>query len=192
MNDADNNLPVRRTDEKRRNEKVVRGNVKTKHKFSDVFLAEDVSNVKTYLFMDVLIPAAKKLLMDIVTNGLGMLLGDNSSRKGGNTNASYVSYRNYGDHRDDYRPDYSRSRSRYNYNDIIFETRFDAEEVLMRMEEAIKKYRMVSVLDLYDFAGLPSTPSDNKYGWVSLRNAEIRRAGGGGYMIELPKALPLD
>lgn len=200
MNDADYNKPLVRSssvDEKKRAEKVVKGSVKTKpkgaaHKFADVFLAEDVSNVKSFIFMDVMIPAAKKLIMDIVTNGLGMLLGGGGERRSSSTNASYVSYRDYSSHKDESRFGSSeRGRIGYSYNDIIFETRTDAEEVLLRLEESLDRYHIVTVLDLYDFAGLPSTHTDKKYGWVSLRNADICRVQG-GYMLRLPKARPID
>ena len=60
-------------------EKVVSGKTSTKkksgiRKLSDTFLSEDVSNVKSYIFSEVLLPAAKKLVSDIVTNGIDMLL----------------------------------------------------------------------------------------------------------------------
>lgn len=191
MNDAENNAP------RVRHDKVVRGTVRTKQKgtkFSDVFLAEDVNNVKSFLLLDVLIPATKKLIMDLVTNGLGMLLDGSTSRRSGSTNAPYVSYRDYGDrYRDDTRrvSDSSRSSIRHSYNDVIFETRGDAEEVLRCMREALREYGTVSIFDLYDFAGLPSSVSDRKYGWVSLRDVDVYRANG-GYVLSLPRALPID
>ena len=58
--------------------KVVTGNVKRKKKsevskFKDVFISEDVSNVKTYIFLDVLVPAIKKAVSDIVKDGIDMM-----------------------------------------------------------------------------------------------------------------------
>ena len=60
-------------------EKVVTGTVKVKKKneigrLKDVFISEDVNNVKNYVLMDVLIPAVKKAISDIVTNGIDMIL----------------------------------------------------------------------------------------------------------------------
>ena len=88
-------------------EKVVHGTVKTRkksqvRKFTDVFISEDVSNVKSYILMDVLVPTIKKAISDIVKDGIDMLLGTGgpSSRS---TNASKVSYRNYYDRRDNER-----------------------------------------------------------------------------------------
>ncbi len=60
-------------------EKVISGTVKPKkksemQKFADVFISEDVNNVKSYIVMDVLVPAIKKAISDIVTNGIDMIL----------------------------------------------------------------------------------------------------------------------
>ena len=52
-------------------DKVVKGTVKTKKKkgtsIKDVFISEDAKNVKSYVFMDVLVPAVKKAISDIVS-----------------------------------------------------------------------------------------------------------------------------
>lgn len=63
----------------KRVEKVISGTVKPKkksevQKFADVFISEDVNNVKSYIVMDVLVPAIKKAISDIVTNGIDMIL----------------------------------------------------------------------------------------------------------------------
>ena len=65
-------------------EKVVKGTVKTRKrngvtKLKDVFVNEDTKNVKSYIFSDVLVPAIKKLLYDIVNDGASMLLFGNTS-----------------------------------------------------------------------------------------------------------------
>ena len=43
-------------------------------KFTDIFISEDVGSVKSYILMDVLVPAIKKAISDIVTNGIDMIL----------------------------------------------------------------------------------------------------------------------
>ena len=82
-------------------EKIVKGKVKTKKKseiskFKDVFISEDAKDVKSYIMMDVLIPAAKKAISDIVRDGIDMILYGNTGHKrssGYSSGASYVSYR---------------------------------------------------------------------------------------------------
>ena len=184
------NLPA----ERKKVEKVVTGKVKTKKKseaskLKDVFISEDVSNVKSYIFMDVLIPAAKKAISDIVSNGIDMILyGETRSRKS-SSGASYVSYRDYSRRAD--RRDSSWTRVGYDYDDIILETRGEAEDVLERMNELIDTYDVVSVADLYDLVGKSCNYTDNKYGWTNIRNAEPIRVRD-GYLLKMPKAGPIN
>lgn len=181
-------------DSQRKVEKVVRGSVKTKkksevRKLTDVFVSEDVSNVKSYILMDVLVPAVKKAISDIVTNGIDMLLYG-ESRGAKKRAGDYVSYRNYSDPRRDDRRD-SRVRSGFDYDDIIFNTRADAEAVREQMDDMIDRYGVVTVADLYDMADLTAPYTSNRYGWTSIRTADIVR-GRDGYVIKLPRAMPID
>ena len=57
--------------EKKRVEKVIHGKVKVRpksglHKLTDVFISEDAANVKSYIVMDVLVPAVKKAISDMI------------------------------------------------------------------------------------------------------------------------------
>ena len=76
-------------------------------------------------------------------------------------------------------------------DDIILESRGEAEDVLERMDELIATYQLVSVADFYDLVGVSGNYTDNKYGWTDIRNASVIRVRD-GYMIKLPKALPLN
>ena len=185
--------------ERKKLDRVATGRVKTKkkseiHKLTDVFISEDVASVKEYILMDVLLPTVKKAISDMVTNGVDMLLyGEvRGSRK---ERGSKVSYSKYYDSRDrDYdRRGTTRSRGRmgYDYDDIVLESRGEAEEVLERMDDLLDNYGIVSVADLYDLVGITGNYTDNKYGWTSLRNASVQRLRD-GYLLKLPKALPLD
>ena len=176
-------------------QKVVHGKVKTKpksgmSKITDIFISEDAANVKSYIVMDVLVPAVKKAISDIVRDGIDMILYGESRGRRNSTSSSYVSYRDYSrsDDRDRFRD--SRTRSGYNHDDIILESRGEAEEVLTRMDELIDTYGVVSVADLYDLIGKSCEYTDNKYGWTNIRNAEPIRVRD-GYMLKLPKALPI-
>lgn len=178
-------------------EKVIAGTVKSKkkseiRKFTDVFISEDINNVKSYILLDVLIPAIKKAISDIVTNGIDMILYGETGKTKSNSIASKVSYRSYYDGRNG-RRDYSAIRTKisYNYDDIIFDNRGEAEDVLSRMDELISTYGLVSVADLYDLVGVTGNYTDNKYGWTNIRSASVIRVRD-GYMLKLPKALPLD
>lgn len=183
--------------EKKKVEKVIRGTAKVKkkseiRKFADVFISEDVSNVKSYVLSDVLIPAVKKLISDIVTDGIDMILYGGTGRSKKSSGASKISYRNYYDRKDDrYTNTEPRTRTGYNYDDVTLDSRGEAEEVLARMDELIETYGVVSVADLYDLVGITGNYTDNKYGWTNIRNAEPIRVRD-GYLLKLPKALPIN
>lgn len=186
-------LPATDSNEKRV-QKVVTGKAKTKkneaRKFVDTFISEDAKNVKNYIFLDVLVPAIKKAVSDIVTDGISMILyGDTGSHKSKSSNK--VSYRSYYDDKRDSRRDNYRSSSRFDYDDIVFESRGEAELVREQMVELIDRYGFVTVADMYDMADLTSPYTANKYGWTNIRNAEVVRTRD-GYILKLPKAMPID
>lgn len=182
-------------EESKKVEKVVTGTAKTKkndlRKLSDVFISEDAANVKSYIFMDVLVPAIKKAISDIITNGIDMILYGESGRTKRSSNASRVSYREYYDRKDESYTPASRTHSGYGFKDVVLETRKDAEAVLTRLEEIVDEYGMVSVADLYELAGIEGHYTDNNYGWTNVRNVDIIRVYGGGYMLKMPKAIPI-
>lgn len=181
----------------KRVEKVISGTAKSKkkndiQKFKDVFVSEDISSVKSYVFMDVIVPALKKAISDVVTNGIDMLLYGDTGKTRKNS-ASKVSYRGYYDSINQ-RKEYSvpRAKSGYDYDDIIFENRGDAEAVLDAMNDIISQYGVVSVLDLYDLA---EVSTDNytakKYGWTDIGGCKPIRVKD-GYILKLPKAMPIN
>lgn len=175
-------------------EKVVSGKTSTKkksgiRKLSDTFLSEDVSNVKSYIFSEVLLPAAKKLVSDIVTNGTNMLLyGEIKNKKGNSSKVSYSRY--YDDRSRDYRSPVVRNN--FDYDEIIFETRGDAEAVLDAMYDILNQYKVISVAELYDLASITThNYTCNNYGWVDLRGSSVVRVRD-GYILKLPRALAID
>lgn len=178
--------------EKKKVERVVQTKVKTKkkNKFADTFISEDITSVKDYVINDVLIPAAKKAISDIITNGIDMMLyGETKSRR--KSSGSKVSYTSYYERDRDRDRDYRRPRTGYDYDEIILESRGEAEEVINKMDELLEVYGIVSVADLYDLVGIAGNYTDNKYGWTNLRNAYVQRLRD-GYLLKLPKAMPLD
>ncbi|NLD50533.1 MAG: hypothetical protein GX660_25610 [Clostridiaceae bacterium] len=179
-------------------EKVVTGNVKTVKKnelkkFKDIFVSEDASNVKSYILFDILVPAIKKAISDVVTNGIAILLYGESGAKNTNfstaSRISYVDYRNQYDSRNSTQ---NRVRGAYDYDDIVIPNRTDAENVIMRMDELIFKYGVASVGDLYDLVGLTShNYTDNYYGWNDFRGAKAVPVNG-GYLLKLPRPMPIN
>lgn len=178
-------------------EKVVNGVVKTKkrgelHKFTDIFLANDIKDVKRYAFEDVIVPSIKKAIYDIITNGTDIMLYGEARHKNKNTNASKVSYGKFYERereRSDYAP---KSKSIFDYEDLVFQARSDAEMVLDAMNDIIAQYGVVSVMDLYDLANVSTNNyTSNKYGWTDIRGCKAERVRD-GYILRLPRPMPLN
>lgn len=184
-------------DEPRKIQKVVTGSAQTKkksdiRKVADVFVSEDIHNVKSYVIFDVIVPRIMDMLSEALKGSVDMVFGGGGRRKEGRS--SNVSYRQYYDDkrdRDRYRGETSHSRERFDFDEITYNYRGDAEAVLNQMEATIDRYGLVTVGDMYDMANLPQPHTSNRYGWTNLRNAEVVRQYG-KYVIKLPKAMPID
>ena len=175
--------------EKKKIEKVVAGPVKTKKKsgfgkFINGFVADETQNIKTYLVKDVVIPTIKKTISDVID----MILYGRSRGKS-RLPSSTISYRSYYDGPKDSRPE-PRAVAGYNYDDIILDSRGDAEEVLDQLNALIDTYGLASIADLHELVGISGNWTDNKYGWTNLASADVIRTRE-GYLLKLPRALPL-
>lgn len=179
-------------------EPIVTGSLKKKSlakRFVSTFFMEDVKDVKKYLFFDILIPAIKDTLYNMITGGTSMLFYSDSRRPNRNgKRGTYTPYDSFG------RPDraertssYTRSRDRLNKNfdDIVLESRGDCERILDRMNEIIETYGQVTVADLYDLVDISSEFTDNKFGWYDLKTAGYSRLRDGRYVLDLPKVVDL-
>ena len=179
-------------------EKIVSGGVKEKkknsiEKFKDVLIQEDAKKVKSYIFMDVLVPALKKAISDIVSNGINMILyGEGGRPKNGGSSyigSSKVSYSGYYTKKEE--PRASSKTGSDDYRELIFDNKSEAEIVLSHLEELISVYKVASVADLYDLVGLAGRFTDNKYGWTDVSSARVISVPD-GYMLKMPRALPID
>jgi len=163
-------------------------------------LGDHMSQVGTYILWDVLIPAAKSTISDIISNGIEMVLyGEPGTKRKGrlhrDRDRSYVSYNSIYDRqsrrsRQRERPS-DRGRSRHQFDDIIIESKPEAEEVLTVLVEAIEMYESCAVADLYEAVGLPTDFTDHKWGWFNLSSAYVKRDRF-GYSLVLPKPEPLE
>lgn len=159
-------------------------------KFKDSIIAESLENVASYLWSDVFIPALKSFISDAGTKGLNrMLYGKAADNKTTNTSRiSYGSYFNPGSIKVGEPSKVLTGTSVYDYDNIYYPTRGDAEAVLESMCEILEICQVVSVGDLYDLSNVPTTNYVvNDYGWTSLRDAKIMSSNN-GYFIRLPKA----
>lgn len=185
-------------------DKVVSGPVSRKkrpmgRRVADTLTHEDADkdSVSRYIIYDVLIPAAKTTISEMVSGGVEMLLfGDTrGSRTNRRRDKSYVSYNSVSRNNDrPGRPNRAVSyenRSRHNFDDVIIPSRGEAEEVLSALVDLIEEYGAATVADFYDLVGVTGSFTDEKYGWTELGRASVSRVRH-GYLINLPKTRVVD
>lgn len=181
--------------EERKLESVVSGETVAQKKsgwskYSGSIIQESFSSLGTYLLEDWLIPACKKTIDDLFSNGIHYLLYGKSAEPRSGSLTSKISYSGF------YQKSGSSSQtlpstSVLDYDNIIFSNRGDAEAVLSAMDDIIDSYGVVSVGDLYELSNV-AIPSYtvNKYGWMNIRSAEVIRCRD-GYMLKMPRATVL-
>ena len=199
MNDIKPNSHKYKTEnsEKKKIEQVVKSGAKLRkknelQKVAGSIISEDAKSVKSYILMDVLVPAIKDAIEDIVTNGIRMLLrGDTSARRSGPSGGiSHISYNKAYDRRD--RSSLDRPRGVMDFDDLILPTRYEAEEVLRSLDDLIETYRIVSVADMYEAAGIRDFEyTARNYGWKDIRRAEVVHVRN-GYWLKMPNVSPID
>ena len=185
-------------------ESVVTGKVILKKKtlgrrFLDTFIAGDGHGVWHYVLFEVIVPATKDVIADVVSQGVErMVYGEarSTSRRGNRPSGSsgYVSYNRYSQQSREpaTRPNLSRSaRSTHSFDQIILETRGEALEVIDRLEDLIERYGEATVADLYGLIDITSQFTDEKWGWTDISRHDIRRVQR-GYQLILPRPISLD
>lgn len=194
MEDFKSNSHVSKNVPEKKNVKRVTSNParvkKDSRKLLDLFIAEDASNVKRYLLLDVLVPAIKKLFVELVETSANMFAYGGTSRVQ-NVNRSKPSYSGYYSSGQSVKRDYRLSNVDSEYVSVTVDTRAEAEDALFSCGELIDKYGVASVADFYDLVGITAKYTDDKYGWEDIRQATISRTRE-GYLIKMPKAKLLD
>ena len=184
--------------------KIVKGNVKKRKqtlgkKILNTFVAEDINNVFMYVVQDVLIPAAKNTLAEMIHGSTEMMIhGENrrakynpSQRRTGDR-PSYINYGGYVNGRQSERRNISsRSRASHNLYDICLDSRKEADDVIFTLAEYIDQYGQATVANLYELVGIDANHTDERYGWDSLGGANSVRVKD-GYLLNLPKPILLD
>lgn len=183
-------------------EKIISGTVRRKRRgvgsrIREALTGEDGRTVGGYIVWDILIPAARDMLYDIINGGAHRALYGNDgypSRGGGSGRGSspIFSYNSLS------KPDrydrpraISNRRALHNFDDIIFETRAEAEDILGALVDQTVEYQYATVADFYGFCGQMCSYTDRDWGWESLRDARISGDRRRGYTIIFPRPISL-
>ena len=181
-----------------------------------VFISEDLDSIKGSIMEDYVKPRAteyvkdtirkaKETIVDLSTSALEvMLFGD--SKKGNKTGTyngqkiNYVSYYNGGNQYDSGSYGYYTKAEEITKPDPVTRIRSiyipsyrKAEEVLTELLSLTKRYPAASVADYYQLVNMPTTKQDYMFGWTDsmLKGTSVVHTRD-GYVVNLPKPMPLD
>lgn len=70
-------------------------------------------------------------------------------------------------------------------SDILFDTHIEAEKALTELKSIHEQYHYVRVADVYDVARLMMPYESDKFGWYTLKGANVKRYKN-YYFIDLP------
>lgn len=197
--------PEATSPEREKLESVVSGNVVKRRKplgkkLAEAFAGDDARTVGGYLFTDVVVPAIKSLILDAITEGGQRLLfgGSGGSRSShgrriipSNTNA-YNRMSSGGSTVSSGGRNLSAStREVKSFDEIVLDSREEADLVLEKLVDYVSEYGAVRVADLYDAVGMTPNMTDEQWGWKDLRTAHVRRVRE-GWLIEMPPTISID
>ena len=126
--------------EKKRVESVVAGGAKVKkkgelEKFAGNFISEDISNIKSYIITDVLVPTIKETAMNV----LSMILFGQPGKwtRSASNGRGYTPYKDY------YEKDRRNNggvKTQFSYDELILDARSDAEVIIDQLDGLVRTY----------------------------------------------------
>jgi hypothetical protein len=176
-----------------------------RRRFSESFVTGDAKSVFRFVVMDVVLPAAQDLVVDAISSAAEKLFKGESRRYRGITRpqsgpTGYVSYNQYAGpmgttRASSFQAPYQRAmsrqaRARHDFDEILLDSRTEAEQVIDQLFDIVEKYDAATVADLYELVGLASNHTDHKWGWTDIRGAGVSRTRD-GYLLDLPEPIPL-
>lgn len=200
--------PRKEVPEKPRPEKVVEGRVARRKKplgkrAKELFTPQDVRGAIEFAVLEEIIPRTK----DMISNGFTMALDHVLWGEARHHRSSRYSSRGDSRSRFDYnrissggpprreepsRPSMSRrGRANHNFDELVYENRFEAQEVLDTMYARLERFEVVTVADLLDLSGITEAYTDEKWGWYDLHGSRIHRTRD-GYVLDLPRPEPIN
>ena len=159
---------------------AVRRKRSLRRQFKETFVAGDARTAIQYVIFDVLLPAAKDMVVEAGSQGIEKLIFGDSRRRGSTRPPSgptgHISYNRYsmGSRQTGPkeqlvgRPELGIISMR-----LFWMNEHEAEEVIDRLFDLVDRYESASVADLYELVGLAAVHTDNKWGWTILRVPEF-------------------
>jgi len=204
---ANNEANRRKVTDDKRVERVtstdaIRKKKPLRKQFTETLIGGDLKSTMRYVVFDIALMAAREMILDVISGGSEKLILGDSRRRGGAplTPPSMgalgrINYAAMGGSPASRLPSSLRAmsraaRSQHDFDQIVLESRTEAEQVIEQLFEVVSRYGTASVADLYELVGLASTHTDHNWGWSDVRGAGVTRDRN-GYLLDLPSPQPI-
>lgn len=175
---------------------VISGKVRRKSSKSSAF-AEVGKSVWQYVLTEVLMPSLKDTVYEMITGGSQRAIyRDDRPLRHGPTN--YNRFQRAGSPSAPTTNPYTRrtvspqTRSTHIFDEIILETRDEADAVLNSINDLVGQYGYATVADLFTLCNIDSQFTDGQWGWTDREAVNIRiMMIHGGYLIKTPPTVPI-
>ena len=133
----------------------MKGKIKKKSSFAELFLSEDRADVGSYVLKDIVIPMIKETVFDAAMGALSMTLfgGRVTNHRGyrpmTNSKISYNGMSNNNNTRNQTPANSAIRRSDLDISNITFTDKEDADKIHMSMTDLAQTYGRVTVADFY-------------------------------------------
>lgn len=169
---------------------------KKENKLLSVFKPGDIKAVSKSVLTSVIVPAIKKLIDDVISEGVHSMLYPNEGPRQ-SSGGVYVNYATSFSQRNrtPVRPTAPIQSwgSDFGIGNVRFPTRGDAEMVLQSMRDLLMNYPLVTVATFFELSNVSTENYQaNSYGWTNLDNARVDRTIDGMYRLILPRPMPID
>lgn len=193
-------------------QRVIKGKIIEKKKplgvrFKELFISDDSRGVGSFLVLEVIVPALRDIVADVVSQGVEKVLygqvRSTSRRTGGYRPSPTVPYTNYNARPAPSSPPWPtartvpardlspQARATHDLREIVFQTRDEAIDILEWLRDRIARYTSTTIEELYTAVGIRSDYTDRSWGWRNLDAAEIVRVPN-GYWLRLPPTEEVD
>lgn len=151
------------------------------------------SGIGSYILSEIVVPAAKDVLLNAITSGAKMLIFGGEPPKATGSTYAQSTYKPRTNYSNSYRAtssnrDYQK-KSIFDSSIYIFDSRDEAQNTLDQLLDLIDTYGQASISDFCECIGEATTYTDNTYGWYNLNNARVVVSPQSGYYLNLPRPI---
>lgn len=163
-------------------------------------VADDVQNVGDFVVTDILVPALRNLLYDVIVGGAGRtIFGNAAARRPGVNPGLFGTAQNL---KTAYhaasspaaapvQPGMSKqAQARFDFSEISLTDHSEALYIIELLKSRVASYGTATVADLYDLLGHTGAFTDQNWGWNDLSMAKVQQ-NRAGFVLDLPHPLPL-